>query len=777
MTKKKHRSLRAAAFAGALLALILAPARPFATNGCLPEKEAVSSDARLEPLFRQAIARIDPARPESTLPLESFAREAGDPTWEARAAVRLACEEISAGRSELALARLRGAAGRGPAALSDVARRFEAEALAASGRTVEAARVLVELLGGEAPAKAVERLSLALLDGERGFVPLPDGERLELARVLAERGGDDETRGRAFLGALLPLLRAVGAGEEYRAALDRTLLRAPMAVLRTRGIARDARTAADLAAAARQLSPAARLERARLFASLDETAVALAELGKIDVAGLSPPEAAEARVLAAELEVRVGQHRSALARTENLAAPGGPLLERLLLTRAEALLGAATHAPKPIARRGRRGKAPLPPPVSVSVLPEEALRLLERLDRDDVAPTVRRKALDLLVEKRLGGLDLEKGLPLFEKKEKLFPESRSGRELLWNRAFPLYREGDPAAALPLLDSLSLSSEEATARKGAYWAARSRLALGRIEEAAKIFESLAGSPAADFYARHSVRRLAELGRTVPPQREWRFPEPPPEALSAWSNPRQRELDRLGLWTEALEELPPRSEESPLGLELRRAELLALSGERDRAMHLVKQVHPAIQTAAVTEIPERELRLFYPIAFEEPLAGAARKYGLDLPALAGLVRQESGFRPVVRSSAGALGIMQIMPATARMLGRRMFAKPVSPGHLADPDLSIDMGSFFLRDLIDRLGGEWELALAGYNAGPGRVATVKKRYPRGDVDLWVESLPFAETRDYVKKIVLYESVYRKLYPQLDARPTRGDGVVAGR
>src|SRR5205085_3122399 len=121
--------------------------------------------------------------------------------------------------------------------------------------------------------------------------------------------------------------------------------------------------------------------------------------------------------------------------------------------------------------------------------------------------------------------------------------------------------------------------------------------------------------------------------------------------------------------------------------------------------------------------------------EELRKSAKKYDLPLDSLVGLVRQESGFRTQVRSGAGALGIMQIMPATAKLLGKRMFGQHVEPHQLGDAELAIGMGSYYLRDLTDRLGGELELALAGYHCGPGRVAAVKKRIPDGDVDVWVE------------------------------------------
>jgi soluble lytic murein transglycosylase-like protein len=117
-------------------------------------------------------------------------------------------------------------------------------------------------------------------------------------------------------------------------------------------------------------------------------------------------------------------------------------------------------------------------------------------------------------------------------------------------------------------------------------------------------------------------------------------------------------------------------------------------------------------------------------------AAQKYGIDPALLKGLIQQESGFDPSSASGAGAVGLTQLMPATAAALG---VSNP------RDPAQSIDAGAHFLRQQLDSFGGDVQKALAAYNAGPGAV----QRY--GGVP------PYGETQDYVRKVMAYANQYR--------------------
>lgn len=110
--------------------------------------------------------------------------------------------------------------------------------------------------------------------------------------------------------------------------------------------------------------------------------------------------------------------------------------------------------------------------------------------------------------------------------------------------------------------------------------------------------------------------------------------------------------------------------------------------------------------------------------------------------------------VRSSAGATGLMQLMPKTARSVSKRMRI-PYSSKKLIDPAYNIQLGSRYLQYLLKRYDGNRVLATAAYNAGPGNVNRWLKRF-NGDIDIWIEQIPFKETKEYVQRVLTYSTIY---------------------
>ncbi len=147
---------------------------------------------------------------------------------------------------------------------------------------------------------------------------------------------------------------------------------------------------------------------------------------------------------------------------------------------------------------------------------------------------------------------------------------------------------------------------------------------------------------------------------------------------------------------------------------------------------------------------------------PLRSTPPAYGGPEPALVlGITRQESGFDPHARSGSGARGMMQLMPGTATIVARRM-GMGYSTDELEDPDYNMKLGSAYLGQLVDQFSGSYVMAVAGYNAGPGRpnAWTAQCGDPRGsnaDAVDFIECIPFSETRDYVMRVLEAMSVYR--------------------
>lgn len=158
--------------------------------------------------------------------------------------------------------------------------------------------------------------------------------------------------------------------------------------------------------------------------------------------------------------------------------------------------------------------------------------------------------------------------------------------------------------------------------------------------------------------------------------------------------------------------------------------------------------AINTAERTrELHDFELRFLAP--YREQAHQAARENDIDEAWVYGLMRQESRFVNVARSSVGAAGLMQIMPATARWIAQRLGIRRFHVDEMRDPARNIEFGAYYLRHVQSTLDGSPVLATAAYNAGPSRAQRWRDTRPM-EAAVYIESIPFAETRDYVKKVM---------------------------
>ncbi len=163
---------------------------------------------------------------------------------------------------------------------------------------------------------------------------------------------------------------------------------------------------------------------------------------------------------------------------------------------------------------------------------------------------------------------------------------------------------------------------------------------------------------------------------------------------------------------------------------------------------------------------DLQLRFPLAHEKLFEKAARNTRISKNWIYGIARQESAFMYDARSPVGATGLMQLMPSTAKSVSRRQRIK-YSKKRLIDPAYNIRLGSLYLKQLLRRYKGNRVLATAAYNAGPGSVNRWLKRYS-GDLDIWIERIPYDETREYVQRVLTYSTIYSyrlgQLQPILD-------------
>jgi soluble lytic murein transglycosylase len=157
----------------------------------------------------------------------------------------------------------------------------------------------------------------------------------------------------------------------------------------------------------------------------------------------------------------------------------------------------------------------------------------------------------------------------------------------------------------------------------------------------------------------------------------------------------------------------------------------------------------------------LRSKYRLAYEEEILASAEEFDLDPYLVCGVIFTESAFRPEAKSGVGALGLMQLMPATGLEEAELLKIEGVTEVRLTEPALNIRLGCNYLRKLLDEFGTE-SVALAAYNAGPGRTRQWLKEYGTKE-DGSILYIPYPETSKYVGRVQSAKSVYEKLYPDL--------------
>ncbi len=318
--------------------------------------------------------------------------------------------------------------------------------------------------------------------------------------------------------------------------------------------------------------------------------------------------------------------------------------------------------------------------------------------------------------------------------------------------------GDAAAAQRELEA-ALRTRRLTgfdADAGRYWLGRSYLELDQPAMAADNFRQLLARGAENYYAILAAARLD----TMP----WRLPAgavPVPDALPA---PLQRAalLDAIGLDFEA------GLERSSYSASATTADAMVAAGEAFLAAGFPNLATRLGYRALSAGAPRSAAlwRLLYPLPYAASLRTAAEAASLDPWLAAAVIRQESAFDPRATSAAGARGLMQVMPAVGPALARSVGIPDFDPALLWQPEVNLAMGARHLAEALGRYD-DLELALAAYNAGGTRVERWRRTPLTGasdgvirDPELFVERMPYLETRVYVRNITVNRAVYRMLY-----------------
>ncbi len=333
-----------------------------------------------------------------------------------------------------------------------------------------------------------------------------------------------------------------------------------------------------------------------------------------------------------------------------------------------------------------------------------------------------------------------------------YPTSRFADQAQFRAALLGFVLGDHLAAAREFDALVRTQPNGSEREAAlWWSGRSYATAGDSTTALQRWRQLARARTGGYYVTLAAERVEIPPWQVPPD-DFLSSDPTSDTILT----RAALLERLGLSPEA--DLERRALQSRPGTSVGRILSTAVSFSQAGFPAIAARLASRARAQGAPETTAL-FRLLYPLPFREIVERESARFGLDPHLVSALIRQESAFDPHARSIADARGLMQVLPSVGATMARGLRLPDWDPVMLDQPDVNIAFGLQHLREALERYGNQ-EATLAAYNAGSHRVDRWKAKAGASDPQLFVERIPFVETRGYVRRIAQNLVIYRMLY-----------------
>jgi soluble lytic murein transglycosylase len=344
-----------------------------------------------------------------------------------------------------------------------------------------------------------------------------------------------------------------------------------------------------------------------------------------------------------------------------------------------------------------------------------------------------------------------------------FPQGPHAERAAWRAGWWAYRGGRYAEAVMYFESAAGSFPRSDYRPSyLYWSGRARGQMGDSHGAAALYRIVATDYLNTYYGRLAAKRLQGAGVQ---QASGGAGQAAAGAPLLTATPPTSEVIRtllaLGLYDEARNELfyalrtwgESPSVNATLGW--------VCNQQRDmrRGIIYMKRAYPQYMSSEGSRLPADALRVVFPLDYWPLIKKHSAAHDLDPYLVAALINQESAFDASVKSSANAIGLMQLLPSVGREYARKLRIRRYSTSALTRPDVNIQLGTAHFADLIRRLNGVHN-ALASYNAGERRVAQWRVDRQDLETDEYIDDIPYPETQGYVRRILGTAEDYRRLY-----------------
>jgi soluble lytic murein transglycosylase len=367
------------------------------------------------------------------------------------------------------------------------------------------------------------------------------------------------------------------------------------------------------------------------------------------------------------------------------------------------------------------------------------------------------------------GLDRTRAATYYQRVLDLFPAGKNAFNAEWRIAWVAYLNRRPDADDRLTTFLLKYPVSANSVDALYWLGRNAEREGNPAHARSFYTKAVDRFPETYFGRAASARLAKLGPGEQNATELLDKIPPPPPLRPFDEPipstvadrweRATALRMIGFDSSAELELKAAyfATASPRFL-VAAAQAAFEQGHFAAGMAYGRLAVPSFDSRKIDDVPASVWKALYPLPYESALRREAARNSFDPMLAAGLIRQESTFQADAVSPANAVGLMQVLPKTGKILARQLRVS-YTKTKLFDPEYNIQLGMLYVAGLL-RATGEPEYALAAFNAGEDRIALWRAERNYEEIPELVESIPFTETRDYVQIVLRNAEVYRMIY-----------------
>jgi soluble lytic murein transglycosylase len=362
-----------------------------------------------------------------------------------------------------------------------------------------------------------------------------------------------------------------------------------------------------------------------------------------------------------------------------------------------------------------------------------------------------------------------------------FPQAGGADEAHFWLAWRAHTGKDYRTAARLLTEHVANYSDATENRGraGFWAAYDTERSGDKETAMTLYRAMLLRYGAGWFGVNAERRIARLAsegvrgkpfesnlllrRAVAGLQTIKLPQETVQEADVERLTKAEQLKRVTFYQSAMNELDAAREKYPdsPSVNLRIAQIFRVQGEPVAALNALKRAYPDYGQMLPEEATREVWEIFYPLKWWSNIKEEAKRHNIDPYLIAGLIRQETVFNPNARSRANAYGLMQLLPYVGRDVARKTGAGAITTNDLYNPVLNIQLGTAFVKELMDGFD-RFEYVAAAYNGGPTRVRRWLRELPTAEIEEWVESIPLSETRLYVQGVYRNTRQYQRLYDE---------------